>query len=108
MPQKFVSEPLEPLTAGADTALMASGEPGLPRAFRWRGQVIEVQTLLRRWHETGPCSHGSPERYLRRHWFEVETDRGRMRIYFERQPRRGKKEPRWWLFSLEGTAETGG
>ena len=99
--ERFISEALEPLTASADTALMASGEPGLPQAFRWRGERIAVRGILRSWHETGPCSHGSPELYLRKHWFEIATDHGRMRVYFERQPRRGKKGPRWWLFSIE-------
>ncbi len=28
-----------------------------------------------------------------------------MKIYFERQPRRGKKEPRWWLFSIRESEE---
>lgn len=107
MTQRFVSEALEPLTADADTALMAAGEPGLPAAFRWRGQLVAVREVLRSWHETGRCSHGSPEIYLRKHWFEIETNYGRMKIYFERQPRRGRKGARWWLFSLEQTAEGG-
>ena len=107
MAERFISEPLEPITAGADTALMAAGEPGLPETFRWRGRLVTVQGVLRSWHETGPCSHGSPELYLRRHWFEIMTDCGRMKIYFERQPRRGRKQPRWWLFSLESGAGGG-
>lgn len=100
MPERFISEALEPITAGADTARMATGEPGLPEAFRWRGRLVEVRQVLRSWHESGRCSHGSPELYLRRHWFELETNCGRLKVYFERQPHRGKKGPRWWLYSM--------
>jgi len=102
MRERFISEALEPLTAGADTARMAAGEPGLPKAFRWHGRVVEVREVLRSWKETGPCSHGSPELYVRKHWFELATSSGRLKVYFERQPRRGGKGPRWWLFSLLG------
>jgi len=97
--ERFISEALTPLTAGADTARMAGGEPGLPERFRWRGRIVEIHRLLRSWKSTGPCSHGSPEHYVRRHWFEVTSNCGRLKIYFERQPRRGARGPRWWLYS---------
>jgi phosphoribosylglycinamide formyltransferase-1 len=105
MSECFIAEALEPLTGEVDTARMALGEPGLPAAFRWRGRRIEVLEVLRSWRETGPCSHGSRELYLRKHWFELATSCGRVRIYFERQPRRGKKGHRWWLYSMEGGAD---
>lgn len=98
MPKRFVSEKLEPVVATADTLRMAAGEPGLPRLFRWRGETIEVTAVLRSWRETGPCSHGSPERYVRKHWYEVATAaHDILTIYFDRQPRKGRKEGRWWL-----------
>jgi len=31
MPERFISEPIKPLTETADTSRMALGEPGLPR-----------------------------------------------------------------------------
>ncbi|MFZ0132487.1 MAG: DUF6504 family protein [Desulfobacterales bacterium] len=101
IPEKFISEPIKPLTETADTSRMAIGEPGLPNKFVWRGQTICVTVVLRTWRETGKCRHGSPEMYVRKHWYEVltETD-GVMKIYFERQARRGKGKARWWLFSL--------
>lgn len=101
MHERFVSEAIEPVAATFDAARMAVGEPGLPRQFIWRGRTIEIVQLLRTWKDTGPCRHGSPERYVRKHWFEVLTDDGStMKIYFERQPRRGPKAKRWWLFTV--------
>lgn len=47
MTERFVSEPIQPVTATYDTARMAAGEPGLPRAFTWRGRTIEVAAVLR-------------------------------------------------------------
>ena len=107
MPEQFISEPIKPLTETADTSRMAIGEPGLPQKFVWRGQTIVVTAVLRSWRETGRCRHGSPEMYVRKHWYEVATDSDRiMKIYFERQPRRGEKGARWWLFSVRESGES--
>jgi hypothetical protein len=39
--------------------------------------------------------------YVRKHWYEVVTaSGGTMKLYFERQARRGQKGTRWWLFSI--------
>lgn len=101
MRERFIDEAVTPLTATADTARMAAGEPGMPRAFLWHGRTVEVAAVLRSWRETGPCRHGSGEMYVRKHWFEIATtDGGTMKLYFERQPRRGQKGARWWLVSM--------
>jgi len=101
MHERFVDEALIPVLETADTSRMAMGEPGLPREFIWRGQTVEVAAVLRTWHTTGKCRHGSPEMYVRKHWYEVlDSDGAVMKIYFERQPRRGEKGARWWLFSI--------
>jgi hypothetical protein len=106
MGERFVSEAISPIVPTCDTLRMASGEPGLPREFLWRGRTIEVAALLRTWRETGKCRHGSPAMYVRKHWFEVATTaNGTMKIYFERQPRRGAKGARWWLFSIREAEE---
>jgi hypothetical protein len=105
MTEQLISEALTPVVATSDTSRMALGEPGLPREFLWRGRTIRITTILRTWRETGKCHHGSPELYVRKHWYEVATDEDvTMKIYFDRQSRRGKghKEPRWWLFSMSG------
>lgn len=101
MPERFVSEAIRPVTGTADTARMAIGEPGLPNEFVWRGRTILVTAVLRTWHETGRCHHGSPEMYVRKHWYEVATaSDGKMKLYFDRQPRGRREGPRWWLFSI--------
>jgi phosphoribosylglycinamide formyltransferase-1 len=100
--ERFVSEAIEPVVETADTARMASGEPGLPSEFAWRGRSVVVASLIRSWRETGPCRHGSGERYVRKHWYEIATPAGEvMKIYFERQPRRGRVASHWRLFSVQ-------
>ena len=101
MPERFIGEDIKPVATTFDTTRMAAGEPGLPGQFLWRDRTIEIAAVLRTWHETGNCDHGSPEQYVRKHWYEIVTTTGEtMKIYFERQPRRGRKEGRWWLFSI--------
>jgi len=101
--RRFVSEAIVPVVETADTSAMALGEPGLPREFVWRNEPLKIAGVVRSWRETGPCRHGSPESYVRKHWYEVETVDGRTaRIYFDRQPRGGRTGRRWWLFSIEG------
>jgi hypothetical protein len=103
MSRRFVSEAIQPVVATSDTTRMALGEPGLPEEFVWRGETVRIAALLRAWRETGPCDRGSGEAYVRKHWFEIETQAGqRMRLYFERQARgRGQATARWWLYTIE-------
>ncbi len=101
MHERLISEAIKPLTETADTMRMAIGEPGLSRKFVWRGRTVTVTAVLHSWRETGKCRRGSPEMYVRKHWYEVATvSDGTMKIYFERQPRGGRKGARWWLFSV--------
>ncbi len=102
MREQFISEPLKPVTASSDTRSMSTGEPGLPGEFKWRKELIRVESVVRRWKETSPCRHGSGEKYVRKHWYEIRTDSGRlMKIYFERQARsRLEVKKRWWLFTI--------
>lgn len=99
---EFVSERLQP--AGDDFALAAAiGEPALPLRFVWRRRTYEVAAVLQRRKEyDADRTHGSGERYLRRHWFELRlTDGSRWSVYFQRQPgsRRSAKS-RWWLYQV--------
>src|SRR5512142_522368 len=103
MSEQFIDEAIEPVPGTFDTMRMARGEPGLPHEFVWRGHTYIVEGVLRQWNTTGPCKHGSGEMYVRKHWYEVLVSSGElMKIYFERQPRRGAKpiSARWWLFSM--------
>jgi len=105
--RRFIGEKLHPVAGSCETERMALGEPGLPQSFRWRGETVEVISVTRRWRSTGRCRHGSPEQYVRRHWFEVQTRRhGTLTVYFERQARRGGDPHRWWVFSLQGRSDT--
>jgi len=102
MPSQFVSAAIEPVAGTIDPGRMSRGEPGLPRQFRWGSQTIQIVSVLRTWRETGPCRHGSGERYARKHWFEVVTDAGEtMKIYFERQARSRQIKSRWRLFTID-------
>jgi hypothetical protein len=106
MPERFVSEAIKPVTATCDTILMSAGGPGFPREFIWRGRTVTITGVIRTWREMGKCSHGSPEMYVRKHWFEVSTEtQETMKIYFERQDRGGRKGQRWWLFSIQNPEE---
>jgi len=100
--KRFVGEALKPVAETFDTGRMASGGPGLPHEFVWRGERVRVAKVLNEWRETAPCRHGSGERYASKHWFAVETEGGQvMTLYFERRARGRALSARWWLFSVE-------
>ncbi len=105
--EEFVSEPIKPVAGTFDTTSMTRGEPGLPGRFIWRDKEYEVADVLEVWKELGPCKSGSPEKYLRKHWFRIRTGNGMiMTIYFERQPRAKKQnKTRWWLYTVIGKEE---
>ncbi len=100
--EEFVSERLVPVAGTADMAGMSRGEPGLPGRFAWRGREYSVVGVLRKWKTSGPCDHGSGERYLRRHWYEIRTQPGLiMTIYCQRQaPSVKRRKGRWWIYSV--------
>ena len=101
MSEQFISEMMVPVTATMDTSRMAMGEPGLPREFIWRGKTVVVEMVLKAWRTTRPCRHGSGERYVGRHWYDVRVVGGTlMRIYFDRQPENGRAGMGWWVFSV--------
>jgi len=100
--EKFVSEPIRPIAGTFDTGAMARGEPGLPARFVWRKNEYSVAQVMNKWKETSPCKHGASEKYVRRHWYKIQTADGEvMQIYFERKPMtRGQGKLRWWLYSI--------
>ncbi|MBN1845016.1 MAG: hypothetical protein JW810_04995 [Sedimentisphaerales bacterium] len=102
MAEEFVSELIQPVAGSFDRRAMSRAEPGLPGRFRWRGQEYTVIEVLRAWKQSGPDRDGSGQMYLRKHWYEVRTDRGLiMKIYFERQGRSpGAARKRWWLYAI--------
>lgn len=104
MSEAFIGEAIEPVPGTQDTRGMSRGAPGLPQRFRWRGREYAVAAVLETWKETGDCTHGSGEQYVRRHWFRIRTTSGEeMRLYFERRARSSReRKKRWWLYAVEG------
>lgn len=99
--ERFIGEDIVPEALTFSAPAMASGGPGLPRSFAWRGETYPVLRILEEWKETGPCRHGSGELYVRKHWFRFQTTGDlELRVYFERQPRPSSSKRRWRLFSL--------
>jgi len=106
--EQFVGEEIRPTAGAIGTRGMTRREPGLPRRFTWRGDQYEVARMLEKWKETGPCTSGGTERYVRKHWYRLRTTAGQeMVVYFERQARRGSRPAaRWWLYALVSPNET--
>ncbi len=77
---------------------MARGEPGVPKAFSWRGERFEVARIVATKRAMG---EDRGDVYLRRHYYEVETtDALRMALYFERNPSDRSKRKAWWLYTV--------
>jgi len=103
MLEKLISERIDPVADTFDTENTPVGEPPFPARFIWRKKEYAVDQILRKWKETGADrSHGSGEKYLRKHWFHIRTTSGKeMKIYFERQARsKTQRKTRWWLYTL--------
>ena len=103
MKETFIGEAIVPEDMSFSVAPMATGKPGLPRTFSWKGRQFSVTEVLEEWKESGDCRHGSGERYVRKHWFRVSTTEDlEMKIYFERQGR-SSRGSRWRLYSIRNT-----
>lgn len=88
----FVSEPIQPVGG----ATPANNEPGLPEAFRWRDEMLEIKAVRKTWRST---REDRGDIYLKRHWFEFETPDNRIAtIYYDRAAKRG--QPHWWLYTI--------
>ena len=100
---QLISEPLEPQPGAFNASVMARGKPGLPYGFSWRNQKMVLVEVLKHWKESGPCRHGSSERYVRKHWYKIRTGNHQIAtLYFDRQTHStSQKKRRWWLYTLE-------
>lgn len=101
----FVGESITPIF-GEGARAPGPGEPIVPPGFIWRKTEYRIECVLKTWRESGPCRHGSSERYVRKHWYRIRTTDGReMEIYFERRVRSSnERKKRWWVFSVSGPA----
>ena len=104
MHEELISEPLKPMLEEVDARRIIPGAPVLPAGFLWRGREYRVAEVLETWSETGPCRHGSGERYVRKHWWRLRMASGEeMKVYFERHARSGRQmKLRWWLYTVTG------
>jgi len=102
----LISERIKPIVSTMDPRIAATGEPDFPKRFAWRDRDYELAEVIAKWHETGDCTHGSEEQYVRKHWFWIRTTDGtQMKIYFERRPAsKRERTARWWLFSVGDAA----
>lgn len=99
--QQLISEAIRPVPGSFDAGFMSRGVPGVPREFFWRKQKYVVTQVMSTWRTTGPCRHGSGERYVRRHWFEIRTLSGEvMTLYFDKGTSGKRKEMGWFLYAL--------
>lgn len=92
----FISKPLQSEATSFEADAHGRIEPGVPRAFTFGAQRLVVVRVVREWR-SNKSDRG--DLYLKRHWYEIEIDDGRIAVvYFDRGAKRGA--PRWWLFSL--------
>src|SRR5580704_8022143 len=94
----FISERITPEPGSSDVGAMSRGEPGVPKAFVWRGARFETAHVLSVRRDMG-TDRGDV--YVRRHYYEIETtDQLRMVLYFERNPSDRTKRKAWWLYTV--------
>ena len=99
--QEFISEPITPGGARTDTSAMATGEPGLPAEFNWRGRTYKIVAKLQQWKDTSSeGGRAGGEVYLRRHYYTLRmSDDSTWTVYFVRHtPRGGPTKNRWFLY----------
>jgi phosphoribosylglycinamide formyltransferase-1 len=106
-PGDFVCEPIKPDRGTFDAASLARGVPGLPSGFTWRGTHFAVQELLESWKQSERESHRGGERYYRKHYYRVRTNRGEvLTVYALRHMKPGENpRNRWWLYTLKRAGE---
>ncbi len=91
----FVSKPLLP--AGNGFVTPADGiRPPVPRTFAWKDRTLVITAVVRSWRST-KADRG--DTYLKRHWFELETECGlKIEVYYDRETRRGASP--WRLYTV--------
>ena len=93
----FIAKPIVPESSAVDADGHGRMEPAPPAAFRFGEERLAVARVVRSWR-SNRSDRGDV--YLKKHWFEIELDDGRVAVvYFDRSARRDS--PRWWLYTLD-------
>lgn len=94
--RRFISAPITPCGEGFLTAADGSAPP-IPKAFSWKEREFHVTRVLRSWRST-KTDRG--DTYLKRHWFELQTDAGaQIEVYYDREVRKGAAH--WFLYTVD-------
>ena len=94
--RRFVSRQLAPAGDGFVTPA-TGGEPPVPRAFIFERATLTIASIVRTWRSS---KNDRGDTYLKRHWFELETDDGkRLEVYYDRAAARGQSP--WWLYTIK-------
>ena len=96
--ERLVSEPVTAVPLSHDAASMASGEPGCPNAFVWRGTEYRVARSLASDRTVRPCRNGSGETYVDKHLHTVETESGEIMTLYRK--RTGSPGDAWILYTV--------
>jgi hypothetical protein len=102
--EEFISEPVTALAGQFDAHSMATGVPGLPGGFTWRGLDCLIVERLDQWKQSSPeGGRAGGEVYLRRHYFRLRMNDGAIwTVYFVRVATAGRNpRSRWFLYSIE-------
>jgi phosphoribosylglycinamide formyltransferase-1 len=101
--EKLISEAVTPVAGSFNSAAMASGEPGVPMAFSWRGADYRVARVLDSWKNLRGCRNGSGEQYINKHFFRVETETGEIMTLY--RTRTGSKRDSWILYTIKAGSD---
>jgi phosphoribosylglycinamide formyltransferase-1 len=101
--ERLVSEPVTPVTGSFNATAMASGSPGVPMVFAWRGKEYRVKSVLAEKKTLRGCRNGSGEKYIDKHVFTVETETGEVMSLY--RARTGSKGDGWILYTVTGKKE---
>jgi phosphoribosylglycinamide formyltransferase-1 len=102
--ETLISESIVPAAGSFNAAAMASGIPGVPMEFRWRGDDYRVTKILDSWKNLRSCRSGSGEQYINKHFFLVETDAGAVMTLY--RTRSGSKKDTWMLYTIHDSPQT--
>jgi phosphoribosylglycinamide formyltransferase-1 len=101
--ERLVSEPVTPVSGSFNAESMASGSPGVPMAFSWRGAEYRVKAMLGERKTLRGCRNGSTDRYIDKHFYTVETESGEVMTLY--RARTGSKSDKWILYTITPKAE---